>query len=118
MNFPVICKIKLHSNNVTDIRTKVKHGSAADSVCQISSNLFKNFMSSMFFKDLASSSENQNGGESYMTNQFFRLKLERASDVDSGYQISCKSISNFMRRRFLKVLASFSKKNQNGGHVT
>jgi len=78
-------------------------------VCQTSSESFKNFMSGMFFKDSASSTKNQNGGKSHMTNQLYRLKLEIASDVDSAYQISCKSIFNFMRRRFLKVLAYFSK---------
>ena len=55
MSFPVNCKIKWQSNNVTDIRTEVKHGSAADGVCQTSSKLFKNLMSSKFFKDSASS---------------------------------------------------------------
>jgi len=39
--------------------------------------------------------------------------------VDGVCQIPGQSVCNFMRRRFLKVLASFSKK-QNGGksHVT
>ena len=117
MSFPVICKIKLHSSNVTDIRTEVKHGTAADGVCQILSKLFENFMSSKFVEVSASSTKNQNGNKGHVTNQLFRLKLKRASDVDSAYQIPCKSIFNFMRKRFLKDLASFSKY-QNGGQTT
>ena len=49
-----------------------------------------------------------------MTSQLFELKPERAVDVDGVCQISIQSVCNFMRRRFLKDLASFSKK-QNGG---
>jgi len=54
-----------------------------------------------------------------VTNQLFELKPERPIDVDGVCQISCQSVCNFMRRRFFKDLASFSKK-QNGGksHVT
>jgi len=51
--------------------------------------------------------------------QLFELKPKRAMYVDGVCQTSGQSVCNFMRRRFLKVLASFSKK-QNGGksHVT
>ena len=54
-----------------------------------------------------------------MTNQLFELKPKRGLYVDGVCQIAAQSVSNFMRRRFFKDLASFSKK-QNGGksHVT
>ena len=54
-----------------------------------------------------------------MTNQFFELKPKRAMHVDDVCLITAQSVCNFMRRRFFKDLASFSKK-QNGGkrHVT
>jgi len=53
----------------------------------------------------------------HVTCQDFELKYKRAMDVDGVWQISCQSVCNFMRRRFLKVLASFSN-NQNGGLTT
>jgi len=53
----------------------------------------------------------------HVTYQLFELKPERAMDVDGVSEISCQSVFNFMRRRFLKVLASFSK-NQNGDQTT
>ena len=50
----------------------------------------------------------------HVTNQLFELKPKRAMCVDGICQISGQSVCNFMKRRFFKVLASFSKK-QNGG---
>jgi len=54
-----------------------------------------------------------------VTCQLFELKPKRAMYVDGVCQIAAQSVSNIMRRRFFKDLASFSKK-QNGGksHVT
>jgi len=53
----------------------------------------------------------------HVINQLFGLKLASASDVDGVCQISCQSVCNFMRRRTLKYLASFSE-NQNGSQTT
>ena len=55
----------------------------------------------------------------HVSNQLFELKPKRAMSIDSVCLILGQSVRNFMRRRFLKVLAFFSKK-QNGGksHVT
>jgi len=52
-----------------------------------------------------------------VTNQLFELKPKEAMYIDGVCQLSGQSVCNFMRRRFLKVLASFSK-NQNGGQTT
>jgi len=70
--------------------------------------IFKGF--SLFF-------EKSKWRPNHVTYQLFQLKPERGMDVDGVSQISCESVFNFMRRRFLKVLASFSK-NQNGGQTT
>ena len=88
-----------------------------DGVCQISCKSVCNFIRRRFLNVLASFSNKSKWRPNHVTCQPFELKHERAMDVDGVCQISCQSVCNFMRRRFLKVLASFSK-DQNGGQIT
>jgi len=70
-----------------------------------------------FFNVLASFSKKTKWWPNHVTCQFFELKPKRAMYVDSVCQISGQLVCNLMRRKYLKVLASFSK-NQNGGQTT
>ena len=163
-------KSKWRPNHVTNqyFGLNIESASHVDGAFQMSCPSVCNLMRRRFFKDLASFSKNQNGGQTtwqptfwaqtckcfrcrwcmqnfmsiglqlyekkifqwfslffekwkwrpnHVTNQLFGLKLVSASYVDGVCQISCQSVCNFMRRRFLNVLASFSK-NQNGGQTT
>jgi len=54
-----------------------------------------------------------------VTYQLYSLKLERAMNVDGVCQISGQLVCTFIRRRFLKLLASFLKKSKwRPNHVT
>ena len=117
--WPFCEKTKWRQNHVTNqlVELKLKRAMDVDDVCRISCQSVCNLMRRRFFKVLASFTKKSKWRPNLVTNQLYELKLGRAMDVDDVCRISCQSVCNFMRRRFLKVLASFSK-NQNGGQTT